>query len=186
MKKRLYLWLALSAAAGLVLGIAWPPPPIPRAQAEAGEWLLPEASSLARHSNTDMTEVTRAMRWNGEAIGVTPGMRGNWRLAGFVNDPNPAALIMPQSTNATPARPAPPPRRPGGTQGASAAMPQAQRVVPGDLLPDGSKLVAIEGDTITTELDGCQLVYQLYRTTSTSAPTACPDTAPAAEPRKNE
>jgi len=185
MKRRLILLACACGLAGLILGAVWPPPPIPRARTAATEWALPDPAQLARHSADDVSQITRAVRWSGES-GAEGGARVSWRLAGFVNDPEVAALIMPQ------ARPAPPPapgtRRnpaPGGAP-AGGAIAQAERAVAGDTLPDGSKLVAIEGDTITTELDGCRLVYQLYRPEPVSASPTCAETTATAEPRKTE
>lgn len=184
MNRRLILLISGCVLIGLVLGAAWPPPPIPRSRAAEAEWTLPTSAQLARYSPEDSSQVTRAARWGGEGGGPT-GTRGNWRLAGFVNDPEPAALILPQA--ATAAIPSG-----GGTRrapragGASAPPAPAERAIPGDALPDGSRLIAIEGDTITTELDGCRLVYQLYRPQPVSASPACTEAADAAAPRKTE
>ena len=135
-----WTWLLLAACLGLVLGAAWPPPPIPKARAESSDWALPGNEVLKRVSMDEVKRALQGLRW--DAGGADASGPRAWRLAGFVNVPPTSVLI--QSTD------------PQGKL-------KAQHFKPGDSLPDQGLLVSVDGETITVELEGCRSVYQLHR-----------------------
>lgn len=149
MARRSTLWFSLSAAAGLIVGLAWPPPPIPRAGAEAAEWSIPSAEELSRYSPEASSKITREMRWGNGAL-LADGTISDWRLAGLSNSSERAILVMDAKKTG-----------------------EAKRISIGQPLPDGSILTVIDGDKITTRLDACERTYQLYQLNATSASAGC-------------
>ena len=163
--KRLILVGALAAAA-LAIGIAWPPPPVPARSAADEQWSLPEEAALTRFAAPEFSEATRKLRWSADRAGQAgAGADGAlpWRLAGIAADGHSVALLMTLGKDAT-----------------------AHRLAIGDALPDGSRLAAIEGDTITIEQGGCRLVYQLYHSQPVRATGECPDHQVATEQRDSQ
>lgn len=153
--RRHMLYLVSALVAGLIIGAAWPPATSSQNKAAKGEWRLPGADTITRHNPRDMAAVTAGVRWGGEgkASGdkvVTPG---TWRLVGILRDDGLTALVMPPD-----------------------ASTEATRVAIGDTLPDGSKLVAIKGDTISTENDSCRTTYQMFLPAPVSQSDGCTQT----------
>lgn len=148
--KHLRLWTIGCCLAGLIAGIAWPPPPIPRTSAEAGEWALPSEEALSRYSGETFQQAQSVARWDEQGTVSPDSSESRWRLAGLLNDPSPVALIL-----------------------AGDKPTKLQRIMPGGLLPDGSRLMKIDNDKITTQQDSCELVYQLYRPIPISASPTC-------------
>ena len=133
-------WLGIAAIAGLAIGAAWPPPPIPKAQ-QAGDsaWSLPAADALRRVPANASAQVSQGIHWAGETGGAgEAGSQGPWKLTGIVRGPGPAALV----------------------QQATGKIGQYSE---GEPLPDGSLLVRIEGDDVTIERNGCRQIHQLHR-----------------------
>jgi len=160
-RQRLMLLLGGGLAAGIAIGAAWPPPPIPKTSGQEGEWVLPDAATLERFSADAFASASKGLKWEGAAA-TEEAARKSWRLAGFLYGADTFALIESEG-----------------------AARRAQQAKPGDALPDGSRLAGIERDTITTELDGCRQVYQLYRPKPISRSDACDTSAGDAEPRKS-
>ncbi|WP_158636528.1 hypothetical protein [Luteimonas marina] len=151
-----WAWMSACAATGLALGVAWPPPPIPKARGAEGEWTLPDARTLARFSADNYKQATGSVQWGDNAAEGAQSQA--WRLAGFLlTSPDSTALIETV-----------------GTRGVKAKVVHAK---PGDALPDGARLLAINGDKITSELDGCKSVRQLYRKLPISRSGECDATA---------
>lgn len=146
-------WLAAALVAGLVAGVAWPPPPIPRATlASAETWQLPSPAELARFDPATVEQVRAGVSWLGETPdAVESAAQGPWKLAGIVFSPEPLALVQPASG-------------------------KLQELPVGSTLPDGSTLVRLDADGMTTERDGCQQLYQLHRGQPAGDP--CPQAAP--------
>ena len=156
-----WAWLLACAILGIVVGAAWPPPPIPRAMQQEPDWVLAPKDALSRFSADTFKAATSGLRW--DAAGGGDDEAKTWRLVGFLNAPPTAALIQVEGE----AR-------------------KAEHVRPGDELPDGGRLVAIEGDRITTEREGCQQVLQLYRTKPISRSSGCEPVADEAEARNTK
>ena len=144
---RLALWLAAAGAAGLVVGVAWPPPPIPASQQAAAGWALPTPAELERHSKDGFQQAKRGTRWVGEEndagsqAGPVP-----WRLAGILALPAPTALVLREGKPT-----------------------KAEQVQIGGALPDGYRLREIGRNQVVAELEGCRIVYELYRQSSAKA-----------------
>ncbi|NYZ62243.1 hypothetical protein [Luteimonas deserti] len=157
MKRRL-LVLAASCLGGLLVGAAWPPPPIPPARIADNAWRLPSATQIAR-SNPDAFEQAGRLAWLGDGSAASDVQTdAKWRLAGVVRTPDLHALVI------TPASPR-----------------LAQRLAPGATLPDGGRVVAIERDMVTIERNGCQTVYQVHRDQPIRTSGACNTGAPDSE-----
>ncbi len=138
-RQRVALLVAACAVAGVALGAAWPPPPIPKNRESAAGWSLP-ANALERLPKA-ASEQAGQLRWLGQGDAGGDGtQRQEWRLAGVLQTPQPVALVM------TPGK-----------------QKQNFRLEPGATLPDGSRLSGIEGDTVTVQRGECTLVYQLHR-----------------------
>ena len=171
--RRHWLYLASAGVAGLVIGAAWPPPPLHKLKEQGNEWSLPTTADIARHVPQDMSAVTSGLRWKGE----TGGEGGDWRLAGVVHDPGPAILLMP-STSAAGPRPRAAARRgdrPPATDsaGSDATRPDVMRIAVGDALPDGSVLQLVDGDKAVTKRDACITTYQLFQTQPIDTSAGC-------------
>lgn len=144
-------WFALAAVAGLAVGAAWPPPPIPKSQLATGAaGALPTHEALQRLPPGAVAQVGQGIHWAGEAAdaGGPIGSQGAWKLAGIVRAPAPAALVR-------------------------LATGKIEDFTEGAALPDGSRLVSIEGDGVTVERDGCRQVHQLHRPRPTDS-SGCP------------
>lgn len=135
------------ALVGLVGGLAWPPPPIPRSQLQEPEWTLPSTEQVKRYS-AEAYESTVAIRWNGESTQSDTGANNQWVFSGTLSTPAPVALIT---------LPNDPPRH----------------VRVEEPLPDGSKLVSVNDDKITTRAGTCERVYQLHRLEAVQASPGC-------------
>lgn len=151
MTRRQKLIIAGCCVLGLLIGVAWPPPPIPKAPENANAWAPPGAGQLERFSADAFASASTA-RWLGEESDPVPGSETapTWRLAGFLETPEPRALIIVSTEPRT-----------------------AKRISVGEPLADGSRLIGIERDTITVEDDGCERVFQLYRDQPVRSSGAC-------------
>jgi|UPI0004B908C0 hypothetical protein len=146
------LWMALAGVAGLAIGAAWPPPPIPAAKQAPPAWSLPTPAELQRHSKDDFQAARRGIRWVGEGTAGDTAAAGPtaWRLAGIVTTPAPVALVLREGKAA-----------------------KVERIEAGGTLPDGSRLLEVARGSIVAELDGCRTVYQLHRRAPVTT-DACP------------
>ncbi len=155
------IWLSVAGVLGLIVGYGWPPPPIPRTAADTAAWSVPSAERMARYSPESFAKITREMRWGTGPLSGD-GQSTNWRLAGFLISDEAAILVMD-------------PKVPT----------QTKRVAIGEKLPDGSTLHVIDGDRITTQLDACERIYQLYQLTPISSSSGCEsDPAPDASDKE--
>lgn len=155
-----WAWLAATALAGITIGMAWPPPPIPKSMQQAASWSLPSEASLVRFSADSFKSASQGLRWD-NAGNDAEERKKTWRLAGFLNTPPTAALIQVEGTS----------RR-------------AEQIKPGDTLPDGNRVLAIEGDTITVKHESCQQTFQLYYPLPISKSNGCGTPVDGAEARK--
>ena len=138
------------AAAGVVAlaGVAgwWRPIPAPAiaTAAQQAAWHLPTAAELER-SSIEQFAATSGVAWLGDGVGGGSAAL-QWTLRGIVGPDNPAVLVQ------------------VGTD------PLIKRVRSGDILPDGSKVVAVLRSSVVVERDGCQTRRPLYRLASAAAP----------------
>lgn len=138
---------------GLVLGgiAGWfrpLPKPSTTPQADTASWELPPKESLER-SSIEMVAKARNLKWPGEAGG--PGgstSLEDWALKAILGADDEILIAT----------------------GKDAVISRA-RV--GDTLPDGSRLVALRGDTAVVEIDGCRSDRHLYARAADSGPTEC-------------
>lgn len=139
--KRIH-YLAILATGLLVgaLGGWFRPASSGAALADAGtaQWSLPTEASLERSSAAQVTEA-RMVRWVGDAAGGGDGgtLSQSWTLRGLLR-PEGVALVQ------------------------SGSDPQITRVEIDGILPDGSRLVAVERDSVSVERDGCRTRHPLY------------------------
>lgn len=155
MTRRHLLYLICALAAGLTIGVAWPPASSTQSKISKSKWSLPGPDTITRHNPRDMAAVTATVTWGNDskAGGDKIAAPGSWRLVGILRDSGLTALIMPAN-----------------------ATTEATRVAIGESLPDGSKLVAIEGDTVSTEHDSCRTTYQMFLPAPLSQSDGCAQT----------
>lgn len=152
MKLRPTLWLAACLVVGIVVGAAWPPPPIPRSQQVTDEAIpLPGADQLSRFSADSFQAARTTAKWLGDKSEGAASGSGEWRLAGVLTSATPAILVLKSGAG------------------------QIDRFIVGSTLPDGSELISIDRGKVTTELDSCRRVYQMYRDQPVETSTACGD-----------
>lgn len=133
--------------AGVIVGAAWPPPPLPKIKQNAAPWSLPEASDLLRHVPQDLAAVISNLHWKGSSPN---GEQSAWRLAGIVTKDGPVILVM-----------------------TSNKPDELTRVAIGAALPDGSLLQSIQGDKAITKRDNCLTTYQLYQAEAVNKSSGC-------------
>ncbi|MEO9078071.1 MAG: hypothetical protein ABI268_02055 [Rhodanobacter sp.] len=149
------IYLISALAAGLLIGVAWPPATSTQNKSSKVEWSLPGPDTITRHNPRDMSVVTGKVRWGNEAKagGDKAATPGSWRLVGILRDSGLTALVMPAD-----------------------ATTEATRASIGDILPDGSKLVAIKGDTVITENHSCRTTYQMFLPAPVNQSDGCAQT----------
>lgn len=152
MKSRPVAWLATCLTAGIIAGVAWPPPPIPRSRQIADEVAqLPSAEQLSRFSADSFQEARTNAKWLGDKSEGSPSGSGEWKLAGILTSATPAILVLKSGAG------------------------EIDRFVTGSTLPDGSRLISIDRGKVTTELDSCRRVYQMYRDRPVETSAECGD-----------
>lgn len=151
-----WMLIAGCAVAGCVGGLAWPPPPIPRAEKQSSAWVLPSPPPRAPSSEDLSTSGLSAIRWDGDRTGAAEG-DAVWRFAGIATGTAAVALIDIKGTK------------------------ELGRYPVGSALPDGSKLSGITRDSITSEQGACRRSYALYHTQTVEASPECGSTAAAKE-----
>lgn len=160
MKTRLvWVLLGMACAIGIAIGAAWPPPPLPKPTADGNTWSMPPEVDVRRHVPQDMATVTSGMRWNGDADNPEAGA-SRWRLAGITEGAGPAILVITSQNQA-----------------------KAQRVSPGERLPDGSVLKQVQGDRALIAHGNCIMTYQLFHAQTINKNGGCEE--PAASDQGN-
>jgi len=144
--------MLLAAAGVLVLaGVAGWLRPIPAspgaANAQKSRWDLPTAAELER-SSIEQFAATRGVAWVGDGAGGVDGGSVQWTLRGIVGPYNDVVLVQ------------------------AGSEPLIKRFQSGDILPDGSRLVAVLRDGVVVDRDGCQTRRPLYLPASSAAPAA--------------
>lgn len=131
------LAMAFALIIGILVGAAWPPPPLPKIKTDESSWSLPSTKELQRHVPQDLAEVTTRIRWNGTP--KTPDEQTAWRLAGITQNGGAAILI------ASPNNPS-----------------EIKRIAIGEPLPDGGILLSVRGDLATIKRDDCIMSYKPF------------------------
>lgn len=153
---RLLAMLAVSIGVGGALGWFRPlPDPANSTDAVASsDWQIPSRESLER-SSASLLAQARTLKWQGDhSASNDDALRKDWTLKAILPAENAVLLQV----------------------GKDALI---SRVEVGATLPDGSNLVAVRGDTVTTELDGCRLDRHLYpRASDSDSPECRTDTSP--------
>ncbi len=111
------------------------------------EWQVPRMSALER-SSADMTAQIRNLKWLGDAAFSGDTDKQEWTLKAILNEEGAIIIAV-------------------GKQ----ALISRSKV--GDTLPDGSRLVALRGDTAVVELDGCRMDRHLYARAADPGPPEC-------------
>ena len=146
---RWWVWCLGALLAGLGIGWASPPPPLPKQAPYSDDWSLPANPLEARDVSAETRAGMMGARWQGDEDGQGP--EGPWRLAGVASGP--VALIQLLNDK------------------------KILRLERGAALPGEATLTHIGHDRIRIERNGCRLVYQLYRSEPVSAEgEGCPET----------
>ena len=148
---RIRLAVALVAVllAGSVAGWLRPLPTLSTAakhEPQAG-WQLPPQDTLER-SSAAMFAQARTLKWVGDATSAGSATAQDWILKAILSGED---AILIQSGKET----------------------LISRAEVGATLPDGSRLLAVRGDTVVVELDGCRMDRQLYPRASDSDSSEC-------------
>lgn len=136
------LQMALILTAGALLGaLAGWFRPVEAAGKQGGnraaQWSLPPAAALER-STAAQSATMRGLRWVGDTGGAGGGSTSaDWVLRGVL--PIEGAILVQVGTD-----------------------PLIKRINTGDILPDRSRLTAVERDAVMIERDGCQTRRHLY------------------------
>ena len=151
--------LALAALAGLAAGAVLTPGVEDSGDAVADAWDMPAAERLLRVDPGAPAVVSGSPLWrSNERPQATARAAQTWRLVGLVDAPAPAALVV------------------------VGAGPEVTRVSPGDELPDGSRVVAVNPTAlVVADASGCRRTLQLYRGASASPEASCDTAAPSSE-----
>lgn len=135
---RIGMVLVLLALLGGIGGWLWPPPPLPTTDypRATAPWKVPPPEAVER-SSASMTAQARNLKWLGDAAPGGSTALTEWTLKAILSGED--AILL--------------------TSGKEALISRAKV---GDTLPDGSRLVALRGDTAVVELDGCRMDRHLY------------------------
>ncbi len=140
-RTRIMLLLAAGLIAGALAGWIRPVPSGLGASADAGgEWSLLPAAAVERAS-AEMLETALQLRWVGGGAGQdaagSEAVDTSWTLRGLL--PTQESVLV-----------------------QTGADPLIKRMATGDILPDGSRIIAVESDAVTVQLDDCQIRRNLY------------------------
>lgn len=137
-RQQLTLLLAAGAVVGALAGWFRPVAVTGKQSGNgAAQWSLPPAAALERSTAAQFAAV-RGLRWVGDAGGSGGGnTSADWVLHGVL--PIEGAILIQVG-----------------------AEPLIKRVNTGDILPDRSRLTAVERDAAVIERDGCQTRRHLY------------------------
>ncbi|WP_161809372.1 hypothetical protein [Stenotrophomonas nitritireducens] len=111
------------------------------------DWRLPPGEMLER-SSAALSSQARTLKWMDDGAAGPGGAAQEWTLKAILGAEN--AILM-----------------------QSGKEPLISRADVGATLPDGSRLVALRGDTIVVELDGCHIDKPLYPRASNSDSSEC-------------
>lgn len=153
-RTRIVAALIASVAAG---GVAGWFRPLPAMEATADkqpqiDWRLPAGEMLERSSAALLSQA-RTLRWMGDGSAGTGGTPQDWTLKAILGGEN-AILVQ------------------------SGKEPLISRADVGATLPDGSRLIALRGDIVVVELDGCRMDRHLYPRASNSDSSECRTATP--------
>lgn len=149
-----WMWIAGCAVAGCLIGMAWPPPPVPPAGKQSSAWALPTPPARAPTPEDLSASGLNSIRWDGDRT-AGADVDTVWRFAGVATGASAVALI--------------------DIKGAK----ELSRYPIGSALPDGSRLVGITRDSITSEQGACRRSYALYQPQSADTSPECNSTASA-------
>lgn len=151
--------LAVAALAGLAAGAAFTPGVPDTGEAVADLWQMPDGAQLLRLDPAAPAVVSGSPLWrSAERPQAAARAAQTWRLVGLVDSPAPAALVV---------------------VGAAA---EVSRVGPGDELPDGSRVVAVDPTAlVVADERGCRRTLKLYQGASASPEASCDTAAPSSE-----
>ena len=128
----------LGLLVGTALGLAWPVS-VPAPGKQRGEtWAAPSGLDQVRPREIEFSTVRDAPIWGGAMVGTEAVKRAVWLLAGIIDDPLPAAIII------------------------SAGSKESKRVRVGGTLPDGGVVKKISTSGLTYTVDGCTFERLLY------------------------
>ncbi len=120
------------------------------------DWRLPSSEALERSSATLSTQA-RTLNWSGDSIsGASTNSPQDWALKAILGQKN--AILL---------------------QSGKEALISLAEV--GATLPDGSRLLAVRGDTVVVELDGCRMDRHLYPRASDPDSPECKTATPQKE-----
>lgn len=156
-RPKLLILLTVVTALGAVAGWFRPLPSLGAGPAAGdGKWNIPEAAALERSSAALAAEM-RGLRWVGDAGASLEGGSSEWTLLGVM--PQESEILVQVGKD-----------------------PLIRRVKIGDILPDGSRLIAVGRDTASIEREGCQIDQPLYARPSNEKVTPeCADNATVQE-----
>lgn len=120
---------------------------------EGSDWRLPSPEVLERSSAT-LSNQARTLRWTGDSIsGTSTHGPQDWALKAILDEEG--AILL---------------------QSGKEALISRAKV--GATLPDGSRLLAVRGDTVVVELDDCRMDRHLYPRASDPASPECKTVTP--------
>jgi len=154
-RSRLLAILLASVAVGGLAGWFRPLPEMKSSTSEEPRtgWQLPAAETLERSSAALLAQA-RTLKWLGDAgAGSAGDARQDWTLKAML--PAEDAILL--------------------QTGKEALISRAEV---GATLPDGSRLVAVRGDSVVIELDGCRMDRHLYPRASDSDSSECKTATP--------
>lgn len=145
--------LAIAALAAVAIGsVAGWLRPLPATLAAEGQerqasWRLPSKDDLER-SSVDLSSRARTLKWVGDSSSGESSLPQDWILKAILRGED-AILIQ---------------------SGKESLITRAEV---GATLPDGSRLLALQGDIAVVELDGCRMDRHLYPRASNSDSSEC-------------
>jgi len=127
--------VALAALAGWLRPI---PDEASVSASRTAQWRLPARADLER-SSAQHISAAQGVVWIGDGVGSAGAGSGvQWTLRGILGGPEPVALVQ------------------------VGAEPLMKQLKTGDILPDGSRLVAVEEGGVVVERAGCKERRPLY------------------------
>lgn len=138
-RHRLVLSVLAGVALGGIVGLLWPAEPLSGDVADDPGLVVPTRQQMARYSEADFAKLRDGRLWSGSGSGQSGDAKlSGWRLLGVVAGPAQTAFVQVD----------------GGRD--------VQHVVAGEVLPDGSTLIAVAPGGIEFERRGCRFQRALY------------------------